>query len=253
MANPSSSMDFLGMLRNKLEEAPPDARREIVSSTIQLLMSAEADALCGADYGERVNSRNGYRPRQFDSRVGSLNSAIPKLRTGSYFPDWLLEEGTHDVHLALARLELEQRDAMAAGKGLDGLTEVIAEVGEEGRRGDGVTEVAGEEGDDLAADLKAGAISVEVDTIEALEVEHQVLIEKLVEVGDGCHGSVGDNRLLGWRPRVTERWPRRRVSRPLGERPQGSALTPGLLPPRLAPRRDHIRTTRAQQHHAQNG
>jgi mutator family transposase len=50
-------------------------------------MSAEADALCGADYGERVNSRNGYRPRQFDS----LNSAIPKLRTGSYFPDWLLE------------------------------------------------------------------------------------------------------------------------------------------------------------------
>ena len=37
MANPSSSMDFLGMLRNKLEEAPPDAFREIVSSTIQLL------------------------------------------------------------------------------------------------------------------------------------------------------------------------------------------------------------------------
>jgi hypothetical protein len=95
MANPSSSMDFLGMLRNKLEEAPPDALREVVSNTIQLLMSAEADALCGADYGERsderVNSRNAYRPRQFDSRVGSLNSAIPKLRTGSYFPDWLLE------------------------------------------------------------------------------------------------------------------------------------------------------------------
>jgi putative transposase len=63
MANPSSSMDFLGMLRNKLEEAPPDALREIVSSTIQLLMSAEADALCGADYGERsddrIDSRNG--------------------------------------------------------------------------------------------------------------------------------------------------------------------------------------------------
>ncbi len=48
-------------------------------------MSAEADALCGADYDERVNSRNRYRPPQFDSRVGSLNLAVPKLRTGSYF------------------------------------------------------------------------------------------------------------------------------------------------------------------------
>lgn len=56
MANPSSSMDFLGMLRNKLEEAPPDALREIVSSTIQLLMSAEADALCGADTASAATS-----------------------------------------------------------------------------------------------------------------------------------------------------------------------------------------------------
>ena len=63
MANPSSSMDFLGMLRNKLEEAPPVALREIVSSTIQLLMSAETDALCGADYGERSDER-------IDSRKG---------------------------------------------------------------------------------------------------------------------------------------------------------------------------------------
>ena len=58
-------------------------------------MGAEADALCGAGYGERsterTNQRNGYRHRQFDTRTGSLDLAIPKLRQGSYFPDWLLE------------------------------------------------------------------------------------------------------------------------------------------------------------------
>jgi putative transposase len=58
-------------------------------------MSAEADALCGAGYGERsverTNSRNGYRQREWDTRAGTIDLAIPKLRSGSYFPDWLLE------------------------------------------------------------------------------------------------------------------------------------------------------------------
>jgi transposase-like protein len=59
------------------------------------LMSAEADAVCGAPYGEtspeRTNVRNGYRHRDFDTRAGTLDVAMPKLRHGSYFPDWLLE------------------------------------------------------------------------------------------------------------------------------------------------------------------
>src|SRR5712671_5607383 len=58
-------------------------------------MGAEAGALCGADYGqrstERTNQRNGYRHREFDTRAGTIELAIPKLRQGSYFPDWLLE------------------------------------------------------------------------------------------------------------------------------------------------------------------
>ena len=56
---------------------------------------AEADAVCGAPYGEsspeRTNTRNGCRHREFDTRIGTLDVAIPKLREGSYFPDWLLE------------------------------------------------------------------------------------------------------------------------------------------------------------------
>jgi putative transposase len=69
--------------------------RELLSTFIHTLMGAEADALCGAGYGERsgerTNHRNGYRHREFDTRTGSLDLAIPKLRQGSYFPDWLLE------------------------------------------------------------------------------------------------------------------------------------------------------------------
>src|SRR5690349_10411891 len=81
-----------------LASASPDLLRSMLSTFIQTLMGAEADALCGAGYGERspdrVNSRNGYRHRDFDTRAGTLDVAIPKLRTGSYFPEWLLERRT---------------------------------------------------------------------------------------------------------------------------------------------------------------
>ncbi|MGY2093297.1 transposase, partial [Nocardia gipuzkoensis] len=54
--------------------ASPDMLREMLSTFIQTLMSAEADTMCGAAYGEhsseRTNSRNGYRHRDFDTRVG---------------------------------------------------------------------------------------------------------------------------------------------------------------------------------------
>jgi transposase-like protein len=57
-------------------------------------MSAEASATCGAGYNERseerTNSRNGYGRRPWDTRAGSIDLAVPKLREGSYFPDWLL-------------------------------------------------------------------------------------------------------------------------------------------------------------------
>ena len=67
----------------------------LLSAFLDALMSAEADAVCGAPYGvsspDRVNLRNGYRHRDFDTRAGTIDVAIPKLRSGSYFPDWLLE------------------------------------------------------------------------------------------------------------------------------------------------------------------
>jgi len=88
------NMDLLGWLRKQLAEAEPDLLREMVKSFAEALMGAEADALCGAAFrersGERTNRRNGYRARPFDTRAGSIALQVPKLRSGSYFPDWLL-------------------------------------------------------------------------------------------------------------------------------------------------------------------
>ena len=60
----------------------------------ETLMSAQASAMCGAAMNERsderVNVRNGYRNRDWDTRVGTIDLAIPKLREGTYYPEWLL-------------------------------------------------------------------------------------------------------------------------------------------------------------------
>jgi putative transposase len=89
------SIDPARFLHEHLAQANPDLLRSLLTTMIDTLMSAEADAVCAAAHGERsehrVNQRNGYRHRDFDTRAGTLEVAIPKLRHGSYFPDWLLE------------------------------------------------------------------------------------------------------------------------------------------------------------------
>ncbi len=90
------SIDLSTFVSEHLERAEPDLLRSMLQAFVEALMGAEADAICGAPYGarspERTNSRNGYRAREWDTRTGSVELALPKLRTGSYFPDWLLEK-----------------------------------------------------------------------------------------------------------------------------------------------------------------
>ncbi len=89
------TVDPLVWLGKHLEEADVDLLPEMLRTFIQALMSAEADAVCGAPYGERssdrVNRHNGYRSREFDTRAGTMDLLVPKLRSGSYFPSWLVE------------------------------------------------------------------------------------------------------------------------------------------------------------------
>jgi putative transposase len=78
-----------------LAAASPDLLRTMIREMAQRMMDAEVEQLCGAGYGEvsqgRVNSRNGYRRREWDTRAGTVELAIPRLRSGSYYPEWLLE------------------------------------------------------------------------------------------------------------------------------------------------------------------
>jgi transposase-like protein len=89
------SIDPARFLTEQLSQASPDLMRDLLTTFVNALLSAQADAVCGAGYGERtperVNSRNGYRHRDLDTRVGTLDVAVPKLRTGSLYPEWLLE------------------------------------------------------------------------------------------------------------------------------------------------------------------
>ncbi len=93
MAAPHS-IETAQLLEQHLQGASPDLLRQIIASFANAMMSAQADQVCGAAYGERsderVNRRNGYRAREWDTRAGTVELAVPKLREGSYFPDWLL-------------------------------------------------------------------------------------------------------------------------------------------------------------------
>lgn len=92
MAN--HNIEAIDWLRKQMEAAP-DGLKELLSEMAMRLMDADVEAQCGAGYGERspdrVNTRNGFRSRPWDTRVGTVELKIPKLRHGSYFPGWLLE------------------------------------------------------------------------------------------------------------------------------------------------------------------
>ena len=84
--------------------ADVDLVREMIRHVAQRMMDMDAESLCAAAYGERsperLNSRNGYRERQWDTRAGSVELKIPKLRKGSYFPGFLEPRRTAEKALA---------------------------------------------------------------------------------------------------------------------------------------------------------
>ena len=88
-------VDPAHVLGELLTEASPDMMRSLLQTMLNALLSADADAVAGAEYGQptpgRLAQRNGYRHRQLDTRAGTIDLQVPKLRTGTYFPDWLME------------------------------------------------------------------------------------------------------------------------------------------------------------------
>ena len=91
-----STIDAAAWLGKHLEadDADVDLPRAMLQAFAEALMSAQASMQCGAAHGERseerTNSRNGHRHRPWDTRVGTIDLAVPKLRQGSYYPEFLL-------------------------------------------------------------------------------------------------------------------------------------------------------------------
>ena len=84
------SIDVSGWLQEQLAQASPDLLRAMVTTFAGALMSAEADAVCGAGYGERsdqrVNTRNGYPRREWDTRAGQFRPGDSEAAAGIVFP-----------------------------------------------------------------------------------------------------------------------------------------------------------------------
>jgi len=87
-------VDPATVLGEVLSDASPDLMRHLLQTMINALLSADADAVVGAEWGQPSPTRmthRGYRHRDLDTRAGTIDVAIPKLRQGTYFPEWLLE------------------------------------------------------------------------------------------------------------------------------------------------------------------
>jgi putative transposase len=134
----------LSWLRKRIEDADTDLLREMVKAVTEVFMSAEASAVCGAPYRQpstdRVNRRNGYRERRWDTRVGTIDLAIPKLRKGSYFPEWLLEPRRRSER-ALVQVVTECYVRGVSTRRVDGL---VRALGLEGMSKSQVSELAKE-------------------------------------------------------------------------------------------------------------
>ena len=110
-----------------------DFLRVVAESVLQLIMEADVEGVIGAGRwersGERQTWRNGYRERTLDTRLGTLNLKIPKLRTGSYFPGFLEPRKTVEKALVsviqeawIAGVSTRRVDELVQAMGMSGIS-----------------------------------------------------------------------------------------------------------------------------------
>ena len=110
-----------------------DFLRAVAEAVLQILMEADVEGLIGASRhersAERLNDRNGYRERSLDTRLGSLQLRIPKLRQGSYFPPFLEPRKTAEKALVtviqeawIGGVSTRRVDELVQAMGLSGIS-----------------------------------------------------------------------------------------------------------------------------------
>ncbi len=149
-----ASMDPQSWARKQLEDSDPDLLRALLQEVLEDIMGTEVDQVCNAAYGERTdereNSRNGYRRWRFDTRVGTIDLAIPKLRSGAYFPDWLLEKKKRAEKALISIVA----DAYLAGVSTRRVDKLVKQLGIEGISKSQVSKLAASL-DDIVADFRS--------------------------------------------------------------------------------------------------
>ncbi len=108
-----------------------DFLKDVLAFALQCLMDMEAEAACSAGLhahsAERVNSRNGYRDRALETRVGRIDLQVPKLRKGSYFPSFL--EPRRTVEKALTAVIQEAYIQGISTRSVDTLVQAMGMTG----------------------------------------------------------------------------------------------------------------------------
>src|ERR1700749_4596266 len=128
---PTMTEDMMG-LRALLEKSSDvDLLREMVGFAAQRLMELEVETLTGAGHGardpDRINQRNGYRDRMWQTRAGTVELRIPKLRRGSYFPGFL-----EPRRMAEKALTAVIQEAYVQGISTRSVDELVKAMGMEG-------------------------------------------------------------------------------------------------------------------------
>src|SRR5436853_4976852 len=117
--------------------------REMIGFAAERLMQLETDTLCGAGHGERNaerrNQRKGYRERDWETRAGTVELRIPKLRRGSYFPVFL-----EPRRLAEKALTAVVQEAYVQGISTRSVDDLVRAMGMEGISKSQVSRLCGE-------------------------------------------------------------------------------------------------------------
>jgi transposase-like protein len=209
-----------------------DLLREMIAFSAQRLMELEVEGLTGAGHGERsaerINHRNGYRERDWDTRAGTVELRIPKLRKGSYFPGFL-----EPRRMAEKALTAVIQEAYVQGVSTRSVDDLVKAMGMSGISKSQVSRLCGEIDGKIAAFLGRPLegdwpyVWLDATYVKARRDGRVVSVAAIIAVGvngDGrlpgagsCDRRVGGRSVLDRLPaRSRPAWPARRQAGDLG-------------------------------------